>query len=276
MNITSNPGIYLLRNKINGKIYIGKANNLKIRITSYKYCHKKKDHNYIINAIKKYGWNNFDVEILISFEQINSDILLKIESEYIKKYNSTNKNVGYNLLEYSNDCTGFKHSEQSKQNMRIGASKREPPPKGKDNPLYGRKLQGKRLQQVRDIVKKTLDWSGRKHTEETKKKISNIHKQRYANGYKHPMIGKKHTEEAKQKIKQAQKTRDRSVQYKKVKQIDLITKEVIKVWNSIKDAALFFTGKSHSSPIINVCRKTLNSKGKIINKTAYGFYWEYA
>ncbi len=53
-------------------------------------------------------------------------------------------------------------------------------------------------------LKMSISSTGRKHTDETKKKISNIHKQRYANGYKHPMIGKKHTEEAKKKIKEHQ------------------------------------------------------------------------
>lgn len=55
-------GIYKLTSP-NGKCYIGQSIQLEIRFISYRNAHcKKQAHLY--NAIKKYGWDNFKVEIL--------------------------------------------------------------------------------------------------------------------------------------------------------------------------------------------------------------------
>jgi len=55
--------IYKITNKINGKFYIGKTvTSLEKRMSS----HKKDRRNItpLTRAIDKYGWENFDVEVL--------------------------------------------------------------------------------------------------------------------------------------------------------------------------------------------------------------------
>ena len=49
------------KNKINGKIYIGKTNNIKNRWRKdgKGYC-KKDSKSLFWNAICKYGWDNFE------------------------------------------------------------------------------------------------------------------------------------------------------------------------------------------------------------------------
>lgn len=85
--------IYKAQNKINGKIYIGKTNNLPKRIRE----HTRYDvHNGLIfhKAIEKYGEENFEWEIIDSTEDFQE--ANELESYYIKKYNSFKPN-GYNM-----------------------------------------------------------------------------------------------------------------------------------------------------------------------------------
>ena len=80
--------IYKTTNLINGKIYIGKDSaNRKSYLGSGKLL------NF---AIKKYGKGNFKKEILEICETLK--ILNEREIFWIGKYNSTNKEIGYNIL----------------------------------------------------------------------------------------------------------------------------------------------------------------------------------
>lgn len=86
--------IYKHTNRINGKCYIGqtKREDLTRRWTGghgYKGC------TYIANAIKKYGWNNFTHEILVTgLSKEEADCL---EREFIALYRSNEPRFGYNI-----------------------------------------------------------------------------------------------------------------------------------------------------------------------------------
>lgn len=82
-------GIYCFENKINGKLYIGQAQNIKERI---RHHIKSKDHLYIHKALRKYGVDNFNFYIL---EFCSIDKLSELEIYYIQKYNTFK--YGYNL-----------------------------------------------------------------------------------------------------------------------------------------------------------------------------------
>ena len=85
-------GIYKITNKINNKCYIGQSINIKRRFNG----HKSGDHNeYLENAIKKYGIDNFNFEIL---EECKKNELNEKEIFYIKLYKSVNRRYGYNIL----------------------------------------------------------------------------------------------------------------------------------------------------------------------------------
>lgn len=93
--------IYCYTNLINNKKYIGQTNNLKRRIKQHRvdsyHNYDDKRYNQIIHqAIRKYGIENFQIEVLednISDEQIDEK-----EQYYIKKYNTMAPN-GYNMTE---------------------------------------------------------------------------------------------------------------------------------------------------------------------------------
>jgi group I intron endonuclease len=120
-------GVYKITCMINDKSYIGKSVNILKRMNAHKNC-KKPDQkmSYFHEAILKYGWDSFTVEILESFpvfdKQKDNVKLLEREAFYIKKYRTTDKNFGYNLCAYSNDGTGRPLSEEHKQKLRIMSS----------------------------------------------------------------------------------------------------------------------------------------------------------
>lgn len=86
--------IYIHTNKIDGKVYIGQTSQTDL---TRRWCggHGYKHCDYFQNAIKKYGWNGFNHEILetgLTQEQANEQ-----EVYYISLYNSANPKFGYNI-----------------------------------------------------------------------------------------------------------------------------------------------------------------------------------
>jgi group I intron endonuclease len=90
--------IYQIKNLVNNKLYIGQTTRpLHKRIYEYKSAFNlNKFHNqYLLNAFNKYGWDNFEFKIIDSGSTI--DELNNKEISYIKKFNTTNKSIGYNI-----------------------------------------------------------------------------------------------------------------------------------------------------------------------------------
>ena len=106
-------GIYKLTSP-SGKCYIGQSVDIVQRILQYKKLQCKSQIK-LYNAIKKYGFKNFKIEILYEtntqFKHLNS-MLDIMEIRWIKKFNSIVD--GYNIR--SGGSFG-KHSEESKQKM---------------------------------------------------------------------------------------------------------------------------------------------------------------
>ena len=148
--------IYIITNIVNGKIYIGKhsTNNLD---DGYMGSGKK-----LRLAKNKYGIENFTKEYLAFCD--TEEKLNYLEKFYIKKYNTQNPEIGYNLTDGGDGITGLF---------------------GIKNPMYGVHRYGK-----------DAPMYGKHHSEWTKQKQSKSHK-----GKETWMKGKHHTEEAKEKLK---------------------------------------------------------------------------
>lgn len=88
--------IYKITNKINKKIYIGKTiRDLNVRWQEH-IRDSKNSNTPLYLAMRKYGLNNFSIEIIKdnikTIEELN-----KLEQYYIKLYNSTSHENGYNI-----------------------------------------------------------------------------------------------------------------------------------------------------------------------------------
>ena len=174
-------GIYKLTCNINNKIYIGKSVNIYNRLAAHKSA---KEVGYLYNAIIKHGWDSFGIEILEVFETFDktkdNDMLLQRESYYIKLFKSTDRNIGYNRCEYSNDCTGIKASDETIKKLKSKVCSEE---------------------HKRKISKSN---SGKIRSKETKEKIS---KSRFGMIFseetKRKMRTRRHTEEAKDRMRVA-------------------------------------------------------------------------
>jgi len=82
----------------NNKVYIGQTANLGNRLNDYKRLSFPKQR-LIHNSIKKYGWENFKIEILYFGKCHQSEINI-IEEHYIKKYKDLNRSL--NLADKAN------------------------------------------------------------------------------------------------------------------------------------------------------------------------------
>lgn len=88
-------GIYCIENKITNKKYIGKSVNIIKRWEDHKRLLNRNRHEntYLQHAWNKYGSENFDFYIL---EECDNSLLNNKEKMYICKYDTTNRNCGYN------------------------------------------------------------------------------------------------------------------------------------------------------------------------------------
>lgn len=96
--------IYKYTNLINNKKYIGQTNNFERRVREHKSCSfNPKSVNYddkIHQAIRKYGHDNFKIEIIEIINDVqNYELVNEREKYWIKKEQSLLTQWGYNVLE---------------------------------------------------------------------------------------------------------------------------------------------------------------------------------
>lgn len=90
--------IYMIKNKINDKVYIGQTTRtVGERVSEhFKPCIVKSKKYYLYYALNKHGVKNFEVHTLMSGIK-NTVLLNELEIHYIHLYNACNHKYGYNL-----------------------------------------------------------------------------------------------------------------------------------------------------------------------------------
>ena len=151
--------IYIHTNKINKKVYIGQT---KLKPYSKRWGKNGSYYSgctYFYAAIQKYGWKNFEHNILednLTLTEANEK-----EKYYIQKYNSTDPNFGYNISKggynyimsedtkrkISEVCKGRKKSKQTKQKM-------------SENQHLKRKIKCIETQEIFDSITSAGHWAG--------------------------------------------------------------------------------------------------------------------
>lgn len=164
-------GIYQIRNISNGKIYVGSAaSGVKRRWRLHKRMLISNIHHspHLQRSWNKYGESCFSFEIL---ELCSPEKCLEREQHYLDTLHPE-----YNIDTVAGSPQGRKYSDEYKNEIRIRNT-------GKGNPFFGKK-----------------------HTEETKRLISQHRKGKLKGimvGEKNPMYKKTHTNEQRKKMSEA-------------------------------------------------------------------------
>jgi group I intron endonuclease len=90
--------VYLVTNQTNKKVYVGQTRSSLAKRWSQHKSDAKVGRNEMIlhKAMRKYGHENFKIEILLYCPLSDLD---EFEIIFVKKYMSTDRNFGYNILE---------------------------------------------------------------------------------------------------------------------------------------------------------------------------------
>lgn len=159
-------------NKYNDKKYIGITKvpvNKRWGNNGSGYTNNKQPA--FSNAIQKYGWNNF--EHIILYENLSCEEACEHEVELIKKYNTQNKNFGYNIQPGGQlGNSGVVFSEETKKKM-CEAHKNKPLTKEHKQKI-SESLKGHKppVHSKEFIAKQKERNTGKVLSEETKDKIS--------------------------------------------------------------------------------------------------------
>jgi len=238
----------MLKNKINGKIYIGQTiRNIEKRFEEHR---KKSRCRAIYNAIQKYGWGNFEKDW---YECPDED--LDFDEDILVSEMGTLVPSGYNIREGGG--SRGKHSEESRQRMRKPKSETHAKniseaTRGEKNHNFGKTLSGEHKQKLSDAHRGEKNHMfGKFHTDESKQKNREAH------------LGRTLSDEHKQKLSEAM-LGEKNHKSKRVYQYDLVG-TFINSFGTSEEAGLHLKKKG---PTISRC-----ARGD--RKTAYGFKWSH-
>lgn len=196
--------IYVYTNLINGKKYIGlTTRKMKNRHREHLNVSKNKIESYdtnvvFHNAIRKYGIENFTLEILHS--DLNLVDLNSLEKYYINFYDSLACKNGYNVS--SGGSNGNPYAGKTKEE--IEEIKRKMIESHKNIPTWWDNATDEEKERRNKKLSESL--KGRERTEEHCKHLSDALKSSNKNkDENHPMYGKHHTEKSKTKISESRK-----------------------------------------------------------------------
>ena len=174
-------GIYMIQNKINGKMYIGQAVDIEKRWKHHVWglgggYH---DNTHLQRSWNKYEEENFEFTILLECEE--SDLNM-YEEYYIFELMTYDPRAGYNK---NYGGASGRHTEETKGKISDAN-------KGEKNYWYGKHHSEETKRKISEAEK------GKQLSEETKRKMSESRK-----GEQHPMYGKQFSEEHKRKLSES-------------------------------------------------------------------------
>ena len=226
------PCIYLWTNLVNNKVYIGQTQNFYQRMQQY---YSKREKRCINLALSKYGFDNFDIDILE--KDISISDLDKYEQYWIDYYESYDLKKGYNICKEAGTTRGYHHTDEDKHKMSEIV-------KGNQN------AKGKTWKMPEGFGERQRQFMlgkqyclGRKLSPETRAKIAESNRRRVI------------SDESKKKMSESHKGKTT----KKVKCVELDI-----IFDSIGEAAEF----------VGVDRSGIGACLRGAQKTSAGFHWE--
>lgn len=249
-------GIYMIKNSINNKIYIGKSVDINKRWRDHRIalCDNSHYNEYLQRAWNKYGSDSFEFSII---EECQADELNELEIYYIVEcYKSYDPNFGYNLTKGGD---GVIPTDVVRKKMSDA--------------------QKKLCQDPEHIRRMSEVQIGKRASDETKKKMSDSQKRKWEDlEYRKKMseirVGTVLSDETKKKIGLANKGKkfpERSGGKNHMARA-VFCIELNMVFDAIKDAERFTGAKSGN--IIKCCNGDRQSAGKH-PETGEKLHWIY-
>lgn len=244
-------GVYQIRNKINGKIYVGSTTtNFRHRFLQYKsgFLRKLDNQPVLYRALRKYGIENFSFEIVAIVKKKN---VLQKEQYYI------DQGVDYNCAMIAGSLLGLKHASSSKTRT-VNKGKHHCAKK-----IDQFTMNGEFIKTFDSIIECCLS------VNKGKKSASHISgvcvgRTISAFNYKWAFSGNGLLIREDKRLLEQNKEARRQSQYKKIQSACLRTKEIL-VFNSIKEASLS-TGIGVTSISNQLHFRSKKSYSKIMNK----------
>lgn len=237
--------VYVHTNRANGFRYVG--------ITSrrpeerWQGGHGYRKQTVFWNAIVKYGWDNFDHEVVAT--GLTAADAWEMEKALIAKYNSTDRNCGYNRS--TGGEAGAKGAERSETNKKACSAKLKELWQDEDfrRKRIIRTIEMNKSEAMRE--KRSESNKGRKLSEEARRKISEKNKGRKLAPF---------TEEHKRRMK------ENHAGGADCRAVECV--EMMKVYKSINDA----------SRALGINKKGISACCRGVNhyNTAGGYHWRFA
>lgn len=110
--------VYMHTNKENGKVYIGTTSTTPHRRWGVDGSRYTKSQQVFYRAIQKYGWDNFEHEIIA--DNLTHDEAITMERDMIALYKSNcrkyqNPSFGYNQTDGGEGLTGYVYTEEQRK-----------------------------------------------------------------------------------------------------------------------------------------------------------------
>jgi len=208
-----NCGIYLILNKVNGKVYVGSANNIRRRFYLHRWELGRGDHHSttLQRSWNKYGENSFEFKTLLVCDERD---LFMYEQRAIDAIKSFDPAIGFNICRDVRGTRGVRWTQEQREKFIASKKGRQI---YKNNPqAYANMMASVRRGDKHHMF-------GKKHTEESKIKMSVALSGRVAHnkgkpsplkGIKRGQSGYKHTPEALAKIADASRNRSEETRAK--------------------------------------------------------------
>jgi group I intron endonuclease len=164
-----NKGIYVIKNRVNNKIYVGSSVNTSYRWSMHKSQLERNIHSNkkLQNSYNKYGKENFQFEII---DKCENNLLLEREQYWIDLLQPW-----FNICKVAGRMDGYKHSEETINKIKATKLLWTEDRKKEVRLNQSNKNIGKPWSEARRLAFKTQKKTGRfgfSHSEETKKKMS--------------------------------------------------------------------------------------------------------
>lgn len=153
-------GIYVLRNTVNGKIYVGQSVNILNRWYSHRKSANAGKKSHLYDSMRKYGLSAFSIQIM---EECTPEQLDEREAYWMDFFDATN--TGYNMMPAGQ--YGRVMTDELRKWLSENSKKWKPTPE--------------------ILEKMRIASTGKKHSEETKRKMSEASRLRWKAKFR-PMV----------------------------------------------------------------------------------------